>query len=395
MWPPNYELPIDDDLNNVYEVGVAVSDGAHSATMAVTVTVNNVNDNVPRITSSTSLQVPENTTAVQTVTASDADGDTPMFSLSAGADKGRFVIDADTGDLSFLTAEDRESPMDADANNVYEVYVTASDGALVEHRLLTVRVTDVNDNDPVIAGATTLNLPENTTFVQIVTATDADEDLPLTFSIQPGADADDFTIGTGNGVLAFAVPPSYESPSDGNGDNVYNVTVRVSDGSHWDELAVAVTIEDVNEAPRYQGPVPIPVGEGLTAVEGWSFVDDDGDTILYSITGGSDADAFIIDGATGALAFATAPDYEAPTDADEDGIWDIQISAHDGTQAGSENLSIQVIDHSNGIWWDRRLGSAGSEYCRGVAAAADGGYVLFANSSAGAGQDKTAKPDEQ
>ena len=77
-----------------------------------------------------------------------------------------------------------------------------------------------------------LGVAENTTAVTTVTATDAD--LPaqtLVYTIAGGADAGLFTVGAGSGVLSFQAPPDFEARADANGDNVYDVVIKVSDGS--------------------------------------------------------------------------------------------------------------------------------------------------------------------
>jgi len=74
--------------------------------------------------------VAENTTAVTTVTATDADaGATLSYSIVGGADAAKFTIDAGTGVLSFVSAPDFEAATDAGADNVYDVQVQVSDGA--------------------------------------------------------------------------------------------------------------------------------------------------------------------------------------------------------------------------------------------------------------------------
>ena len=47
--------------------------------------------------------------------------------------------------------------------------------------------------------------------------------------------------------------PDYELPADSGRDNVYNLSVRASDGRNYGYLAVTVTVEDVNEAPGGDG----------------------------------------------------------------------------------------------------------------------------------------------
>ena len=87
--------------------------------------------------------IPENTVAVCTIAATDADGDSLVFSLSSGVDLADFQLTS--GDLAFVIAPDFESPEDTDADNTYVVVVRVSDGfATVEHEL-TVTVTDVEE----------------------------------------------------------------------------------------------------------------------------------------------------------------------------------------------------------------------------------------------------------
>jgi hypothetical protein len=93
------------------------------------------------------ISVAENTTAVTTVTSTDADvGDTRTYSLSGGADQAKFSINAASGALTFASAPNYEAPTDSDSNNSYVVAVTATDtngGADIQ--TMTVTVTDVSE----------------------------------------------------------------------------------------------------------------------------------------------------------------------------------------------------------------------------------------------------------
>ena len=74
-----------------------------------------------------------------------------------------------------------------------------------------------------------INVVENTTAVTTVTATDADVGDILTYSITGGADAALFSINGTSGALTFNAAPDFETPTDANGDNVYEVSVQVRD----------------------------------------------------------------------------------------------------------------------------------------------------------------------
>ncbi|MDB3959072.1 SUMF1/EgtB/PvdO family nonheme iron enzyme, partial [Opitutales bacterium] len=69
----------------------------------------------------------ENTTLLQ-VSATDANGNTLVYSISGGADQSKFSIHSDTGELSFVTAPDFENPLDSGTDNIYHVQVSVSDG---------------------------------------------------------------------------------------------------------------------------------------------------------------------------------------------------------------------------------------------------------------------------
>ena len=92
-----------------------------------------------------------------------------------------------------------------------------------------------------------VNVAENTTAVTTVTATDADAGSTLTYCIIGGADAAKFTINASTGALTFVSAPDSESPTDAGGNNVYDVTVQVSDGTLTDTQAIAVTVTNVND----------------------------------------------------------------------------------------------------------------------------------------------------
>ena len=80
-----------------YEVSDAVG---NTDTATVTITITPVND-APAITSSGTVSVAENSTAVVTVTSSDPDGGFPTYTISGGADASLFFVDLSTGDLTF------------------------------------------------------------------------------------------------------------------------------------------------------------------------------------------------------------------------------------------------------------------------------------------------------
>ncbi len=100
-----------------------------------------------------------------------------------------------------------------------------------------VDVTFIPNSAPVITAGANFTSPENRSLVTTITATDADAN-PLTYAIVGGADAALFTIDASTGLLRFVSNPNYEAPADAGANNVYDLTVIVSDG-----IAPAVTQE--------------------------------------------------------------------------------------------------------------------------------------------------------
>jgi len=90
------------------------------------------------------IHIDENTTAVTTVSATDANGNATLrYAITDGADRALFAIDDTTGVLHFINAPDFEAPTSGAGGNTYDVVVQVSDGLLTAQQHLTVMVDDV------------------------------------------------------------------------------------------------------------------------------------------------------------------------------------------------------------------------------------------------------------
>jgi hypothetical protein len=87
-----------------------------------------------------------NSLAVYTAVATDGDGDTLAYTLS-GTDSALFSINASTGVVSFLAQPDYETPADANADNVYEITVSANDGVTTVDQAVSITITDASEAD--------------------------------------------------------------------------------------------------------------------------------------------------------------------------------------------------------------------------------------------------------
>ena len=189
--------------------------------------------------------------------ATDADATSPnntiVYSLT-GADASSFDINATTGLVTFKVSPDFDSPADADQNNAYQVVVHANDGVHNSQKIVTISVTDVNDNAPVFTSDATASAAENTgtaTVVYDANATDADgtsANNTVTYALS-GADASLFEIVASTGEVTFKDTPNYEIPADADLDNKYEVTVTASDGvpAHDQTKNVTISVTDTND----------------------------------------------------------------------------------------------------------------------------------------------------
>lgn len=202
-------------------------------------------------------------------------------------------------------------------------------------------------------GATaSINVAENTSPVTTVTGTDVNAGQTLTYSIAGGADASQFAINSSTGQLSFVSAPNYEAPTDRGGNNIYDVTVQVSDGSGGtDTQVIAVNVTNVNEDPTITSngggaAAAVNVAENQTTVTTVVAADvDSGTTLTYSLAGGLDAARFTIDRTTGALQFATAPNFERASDGGRNNVYDVMVQVSDG-QGGTatQSISVRVTD---------------------------------------------------
>ncbi len=250
----------------------------------------------PAFTSAAAINTPENSSATGiTLTASDPDNDQVTFSITGGADAARFAINGATGALTFVTPPNFEAPSDANADNQFEVTVTASDGRLSTAQTIIVTVTNVNDVAPVISSAAAVSVQENRTTVLTAAATDV-EGGTITFSIS-GGDAALFVIDPSTGVITFRQAPNFEAPTDTGANNVYNFNLTASDGTNSSTQAVTVTVTDVPALTGTAGNdvlVGTGIVEELFGLEGNDRIEAAGGS--DTITTGSGSDTLVYAG---------------------------------------------------------------------------------------------------
>ena len=359
------------EVKEVYHVTVSVADNTGGSSINYTLDVTDTNDNAPLVTSGKAVSVQEGTLGgangiiAYRIQGEDVDTVGPVALIKTlapgGVDNGDFIINAQ-GEIRFAATPVHATPTDADMDNFYNILVGVSDGVHLTTQAVTISVTDVDTGGPTINnGPVVPDVPENTSTAVVihdVDATDPDVGQILTYSLT-GPDAGDFTIDSANGQIRFAVSPDFENPADTGGNNVYDITVNVTDGVNPAVTqALAITVTDVADAANTPptitttpaNPILVPENTAIaTPLYDADFTDPDvGDMPVFAITGGADAAQFSITPA-GVLTFVATPDFEIPTDVGLDNGYTVQIGVSDGTNpAVLQTVNVQVTEVDEG-----------------------------------------------
>ncbi|WP_421666938.1 VCBS domain-containing protein [Pseudomonas chlororaphis] len=356
-----------DSAHNEFAAGTTYTDtftvsSADGTLTSVTVHILGTND--AAVLSTGIANLTETNAAVDISTAgnltiSDVDSAaTFVAQTDTAGNYGKFSIG--TGGAWTYVADSAHNEFAAGTTYTDTFAVSSADGTLTS---ITVHIAGSNDLPTITSngGGTTasVSLAENTTAVTTVVATDVD--LPtqtLSYSIVGGADAAKFSIVSSTGALSFISAPNFEAPTDSGTNNVYDVIVRASDGTLFDDQAIVVTVTGVND----NSPVITSNGGGATASVNvaentatvTTVVATDADlpaqTLSYSIlnTAGTDFSKFSIS-SSGVLTFNSAPDYEnaqdiGGTDGDNAYVVDVQVAdGNGGTDTQTITVNVQNV----------------------------------------------------
>ena len=219
---PDYEV------KKSYSITISATDGTLTVSKDITVAITNVNDVAPVITSSaSSYALNENSTAViGTITASDAEGDSVVYSTS-GTDASFFNIGSSSGVLTLKVAPDYET------KSSYSFNVVASDGVNSGSKAITLSIANLNDNSPSFTSSAAQSLIEGNTAVGTIAATDADGN-SVTYTLS-GTNASLASL-TSGGVLTLNSKADYESKTS------YSVIVTATDGTNTTTQTITISV---------------------------------------------------------------------------------------------------------------------------------------------------------
>lgn len=217
----------------VTNVGNAPSTGTHSVTLTLSWVINGPTTGFTNNGWSCGAQIWTNVTCTKNTTIASLGNDTVNIPVvptvdAAGASGNMVRFNATTSNAWDSNTTNNSSYVDL------LVAVAANNGP-----------TDITLSNN--------NLNENNTnggFIANILGTDPDNNIVnYTFGCAtPWADSSDFTI-SGNNLLA-GLSYDYESPSDANGDNIYQICIRAIDGGWlYVDRNFTITVNDIDDLP--------------------------------------------------------------------------------------------------------------------------------------------------
>lgn len=199
-------------------------------------------------------------------------------------------------------------------------------------------------NSVTISSAATASIAENSattaTVIDVNAAASNASSGAITYTLG-GTDAASFNIDASTGIVTFKASPDFETKSS------YSITVTANAAANGTTPAasatqtIAVTVTNVNEAPRITSATSATVAENtaITApVYTATATDPDANTTLSYSLGGTDAAAFTINATTGAVSLRAPADFETKSS------YSFTVTASDGSLSSTQTVTLNVTN---------------------------------------------------
>jgi ABC-type uncharacterized transport system auxiliary subunit len=230
---------------------------------------------------------------------------------------------------------------------VFNVIVSASDGALSAYGEMTITLTDVFENTAPVIGDQLFSIPENSlvnTSVGVVAASDANSDA-LIFAITGGNTNNAFGISVSSGELTISNPAALNFEVN----PTFSLTVMVTDGTAESSATITVNVTDVDETNA-----PVIADQGFEIAEGSNVntvvgtvlaTDPNSDVITFAIVSGNTNNAFAIGTSNGQLVVNNPSelDFETTTS------YSLIVSASDATRTSFATITVTILDVEDGF----------------------------------------------
>ena len=301
----------------------------------MSVTVTGANDDPVAVDDGIRTSSSDTITAVLTDNDSDVDGpdDVEILGVDDTGLLGTVTIDADNDTVLY----NPNGAFDAlgqgeTATETFTYTVTDGNGG-TDTATVTVIVDGENDPPVAVDDATVVAQGQNVNIDVLLNDSDPNNDTLTVISVTDG-DFGDASINA-DGTIDFVFG---QVPFD-------TFTYTVSDGRGGTDTA-EVTVSQ-NFAPFLPEPIVFGVPEGTILAADLQAIDAENDAVTYSIAGGPDGGLFTVDPVTGELRFNTAPDFEAPGDADGDNTYFVDITVADFLGSNTQRVQVDVTNDAS------------------------------------------------
>ncbi len=306
---------LDRETIEYYTFGVEARDNGvpvMSSSASVSITILDVNDNIPTFTEKLySLKINEDAfvgTSVLTVTALDRDVNSVVtYQISSGNTRNRFAITSQSGGGLITLA----LPLDYKQERQYVLTVTASDGTRFDTAQVFINVTDANTHRPVFQSASyhqtfSEDRPIGSTVV-LISATDEDtgENARITYMMEDNVPQ--FKIDPDTGAITTQMELDYEDQAS------FTLAIIARDNGipqKSDITYVEIIILDANDnvpqfrRDKYQGTVFEDASVYTSVVQISASDRDSGSNgrVSYTFQGGDDGEGdFMIEQSSGII----------------------------------------------------------------------------------------------
>ncbi len=305
--------------SGVYNVRFIATDGALADTEIVAVTVIDAGNQRPVLAAIGAKSVNEGVLLTFNDSATDPDGTIPTMS-AVGVPAGASFVNNANGTGTFTWTPNFTQ------SGVFNVTFIASDGTLADSEVVAITVSNVN-LAPVLATIGPRNVNEGVLLTFNDSATDPDGTIPTMSAV--GVPAGASFVNNANGTGTFTWTPNFTQ------SGVFNVTFIASDGPLADSEVVAITVNNVNQAPVLATIGPRNVNEG--AVLNFNATATDPDATIPTLSAVNlPPNATFVNNGNGTGTFNFSPNFT------QAGVFNVTFIASDGTLADSEVVAITV-----------------------------------------------------
>ena len=298
----------------------------------------------------------------------DASGNTvyATYVSGSGTASATFVYTVQDGDISGGIQIASSSSLDLNGGTIKDLYNNTADTALATNSVSRSTSIEVKATDPGLTVTVASNNAVSGSDAKdgdVITVTVISDQAwalnpstismtiaglntqpTLTFgqtSASPYTYTANFTLGVSNtysdGALTFAVEAS---------DTISSTKVTTTNKVITNQSILSGNFSFDNTSPSITSTTSLTITEGTTS--GGSVTASE--QVTYSITGGVDQSNVTINPTTGAISISPSPEFDSPTDANQDGTYDIEVSVTDKVgYVTTRPMQVSVLEVPFGI----------------------------------------------